>query len=98
MPSKSDLLLAAAEIFASMPPEIQAVTPAGFPPVGVVPNLDDPPTIGYHILIVGAVLLAVMLVCSGLRFYTVIAIRRQIHPDDCILSFSAIERHLLIIM
>ena len=72
-----------AELLASMSPEELARTPAGEPPPGVVPNLEDPPSIGYRLLIIGAILLAIMIICSTLRFYSVIAVRRKIRPDDC---------------
>jgi hypothetical protein len=60
MPSKSDLF-AAAEIFASMPLEEQLRTAAGIPPNGASDSI-HPTTIGYNLLIAGAVLLAIMLI------------------------------------
>jgi hypothetical protein len=59
-------------------------TPAGLSPNGVF-NFDNPPTIGYDLLIVGAVFLPIMFVSASLRYFTVIRIRRRIDPDDCML-------------
>lgn len=70
------------DIFLSIPPEIQAITPAGMPPAGVIPNLSNPPTIGYTLVAVASILMAIMLMIVCLRFYSALYVRRKVHADD----------------
>lgn len=65
-----------------LPPEALAQIPAGYPPDGVVSNLVNPPTVGYHILVANSLLMAIMFTFAGLRFYTAIKIKRKFSPDD----------------
>ncbi|OJJ98505.1 hypothetical protein ASPACDRAFT_1857760 [Aspergillus aculeatus ATCC 16872] len=56
--------------------------PAATPPPGVTANLVDPPSDGNILIIVGTILMSVMFVIAGLRFYTRICIRRKMSADD----------------
>jgi hypothetical protein len=67
----------------SLPPEQLALIPAGMPPPGVIPNLVNPESRGSVMIIVGTIMLALMLVFSGLRFYTKIFIVGKTTWDDC---------------
>jgi hypothetical protein len=64
-------------------PDQLAHTPAGEPPPGVIPNLDNPPSSGYLLFILGGVGVAVMLVVASLRFYARIVIRKVFKAEDC---------------
>ncbi|KAK5997453.1 hypothetical protein PT974_02814 [Cladobotryum mycophilum] len=56
--------------------------PASNPPPGVVPNFVDPPSSAPVLIAVGTVLLIVMLVFAGIRFYVKVMVQRKVTPDD----------------
>ena len=60
-----------------------AMTPAGMPPPGVVPNLVNPSTRAPILLIVGSILMTFMLIIASMRFITKIYIVRHTTWDDC---------------
>lgn len=62
--------------------EQMALTPAGMPPPGVIPNLIDPTTDRGLFITVGTIFLVVMLGFASLRFYTKFAITRAWGWDD----------------
>ena len=64
-------------------PAVLAVTPAGKPPPGVIPNFTNPPSNGHILIEVGSVLVALMLVFVGVRMYTKLKIVGKTTPDDC---------------
>lgn len=66
----------------NMPPEQLAQMPAGVPPPGVVPNLVEPQNVGYYILIVNSLLMAMMIIFVALCFYVVFTIKKRMGPDD----------------
>lgn len=72
-----------ADALASMTPEQLAQTPAATPPSGVTPNFVNPPSTAPVIIAISSVLMAVMFLFAGGRFYVKIALRRKITPDDC---------------
>ncbi|KAM7221217.1 hypothetical protein V8F06_003392 [Rhypophila decipiens] len=55
---------------------------AGHPPPGVIPNFDNPESIGYRLIIVASVFPVVTGVFLGLRLYTAAFILRRWHIDD----------------
>lgn len=67
----------------SVPRELWDKIPAARPPPGVVPNFVDPPSGGPTLIAVGTVLLFIMLVFAGIRFYSKAVVRRKVTPDDC---------------
>jgi len=71
------------DIFKLLSPEQQAKTPAGVPPAGVTVNMSNPPTVGYTLVAVASVLMTIMLLIVGLRFYSALYLRRKWHADDC---------------
>lgn len=66
-----------------MTPEHAATIPVGNPPPGKVSNLQNPPSAGGTWIGVIAVLMVVMLIFTGLRFYVMRTIKRAVTPDDC---------------
>lgn len=60
-----------------------AQTPAATPPSGVQSNFVDPPSGGPVLISISSVLMAIMFMLVGLRFYVKIALRRKVTPDDC---------------
>jgi hypothetical protein len=70
------------DIFLSIPPDVQAITPAGKPPAGIIPILSNPPTIGYTLVAVASVLMAITLLIVCLRFYSALYVRGKLHADD----------------
>ncbi|PVI04818.1 hypothetical protein DM02DRAFT_624609 [Periconia macrospinosa] len=68
--------------FSHMAPEQLAQIPAGVPPLGVVPNLVNPPTVGYNIVIAGSILMAIMLTVVAMRFYVVFRLKKKMGGDD----------------
>ncbi|CAJ2500629.1 Uu.00g034820.m01.CDS01 [Anthostomella pinea] len=71
-----------ADALATMTPEQLSMIPAGTPPPGVIPNFIDPPTSAPVLIAVGTVLMAIMLLFAGIRFYVKVIIRRKVTPDD----------------
>ena len=69
--------------FANFTAEQLAMTPAGMPPPGVVPNLVNPDTQGPVLLIVGSILMFFMLLLASMRFFTKLFIVRHTTWDDC---------------
>lgn len=67
----------------SMSPEQLAMTPAGIPPPGVIPNLINPHSNGPILIGVGSVLVALMTVFVAVRGYTKFKIVGKSTPDDC---------------
>ena len=67
-------------------PEQMAVTPAGMPPPGVIPNFVNPDTRGPVLIIVGTIFMVLMLVLATLRYYTKFFIVRKTSWDDCKLA------------
>ncbi|KAI0186878.1 hypothetical protein EV127DRAFT_410828 [Xylaria flabelliformis] len=61
-----------------------ATTPAGTPPPGVKPNFVDPPSGATILIVVGTLLLTIMLVFAGIRFYIKVFVRRQVTADDSV--------------
>lgn len=53
------------------------------PPPGVTPNLENPESIGYRIIIVAAVFPAITGVFLCIRLYTAQFILKRWHTDDC---------------
>jgi hypothetical protein len=68
---------------ANLTPAQLAMIPAGSPPPGVTPNLINPSSDGYILLTVGSVMMGIMLIFAGLRFYTKIFIVKKLTLDDC---------------
>lgn len=66
----------------NLPPEMLAQMPAGIPPNSTVPNLINPHTIGYPILVVNTILMAMMFTFAGLRLYVAIKIKKKMSLDD----------------
>ena len=66
-----------------MSPEQLAVTPAGVPPPGVIPNHINPHSNGPILIGVGSVLVALMMVFVVVRGYTKFMIVGKPTPDDC---------------
>ena len=67
----------------AMTPQELAITPAGSPPSGVLPNLVNPYSNGPTLIAVGSVLVGLMLVFVAVRIYTKISIVGKSSPDDC---------------
>ncbi|KAF2175155.1 hypothetical protein K469DRAFT_437555, partial [Zopfia rhizophila CBS 207.26] len=63
-------------------PEQLAQIPAGVPPLGVMPNLVNPPNAGNYIIIANSVLMAMMITFVALRFHVVFRIKRKMGADD----------------
>jgi len=57
--------------------------PAGIPPPGVTPNLINPESVGYRLVIVAAVFPVVTGVFLALRLYTAHFLLKRWHLDDC---------------
>lgn len=72
-----------ADTLATMTPEQLALTPAAMPPPGVQPNFTDPSSAGPVLISISSVLMAIMFMLAGLRFYVKIALRSTVTPDDC---------------
>ena len=66
-----------------MTPQEEATTPAADPPPGQVSNLRNPPSSGDYWIGAITVLMAIMLVFVGLRFYVKRSIKRAATLDDC---------------
>ena len=67
----------------AMDPATLAAMPAGKSPPGVLPNLQNPYSLGPVVISVGAVLLAIMVVFVLVRIYTKVKIVGKFSPDDC---------------
>ncbi|KAK7747386.1 hypothetical protein SLS53_001640 [Cytospora paraplurivora] len=65
-----------------MTPEQLAQTPAATPPPGVQPNFVNPPSGAPVVISVSSVLMVIMFMLAGLRFYVKLALRRKVTPDD----------------
>ncbi|PYH88577.1 hypothetical protein BO71DRAFT_391299 [Aspergillus ellipticus CBS 707.79] len=70
------------DVIANMTAEQMANTPAGIPPPGITPNLSNPPSDGYIMVVVGSIGMAVTLTAATLRFYAKLFIRKKMRPDD----------------
>ena len=57
--------------------------PAGTPPVGVIPNLDDPPNLDTYVILTITVCMTFATVAVLLRIYTKILITRSLAYEDC---------------
>ena len=57
-------------------------TPALVPPPGVIPDFVHPHSDGSVVIVVGAILLAIMLVAIAVRAYSKICISRKVDWDD----------------
>jgi hypothetical protein len=79
-----------------IPLDVRATTPAGVPPLGVVPDLSDPPTTRYKLMAVESSLMAVMLLVASLRFYSASCVRRKLHADDCTVITHTISPKILL--
>jgi len=71
------------DALANFTPEQLAQTPAGVPPPGVVPNLQNPRSDGYVLITVGTTLMAIMFLFLAMRFYAKFLILRKLTADDC---------------
>ncbi len=60
-----------------------ALTPAGVPPPGVVPNFVNPHSSGSTLIAVGSVSMALMMCFVAVRIYTKVMIVGKFSPDDC---------------
>lgn len=60
-----------------------ALTPAGTPPPGIVPNFVHPHSNGSTLIIVGSVSVALMMCFVAARIYTKVKIVGNFSPDDC---------------
>jgi hypothetical protein len=66
-----------------MTPEQLAMTPASISPNGVY-NLENPHNEGKPaIIIAGAILIAIMLIFAGTRYYVKVYVQRKVTADDC---------------
>ena len=68
---------------ALLDPSLYASFPALEPPPGVVPNFIDPPDRGYTVIVVGAVLMALMVLFFMVRLYTKCFVSKRFSWDDC---------------
>ncbi|KAI9640835.1 hypothetical protein NHQ30_010676 [Ciborinia camelliae] len=66
----------------AMTPEEMAMTPAGIPPPGVIPNFIDAPSRAPLMYIVGSCMVAIMLILASLRFYTKLVVVKKTTWDD----------------
>ncbi|PQE22364.1 integral membrane protein [Rutstroemia sp. NJR-2017a WRK4] len=66
----------------AMTPEERAMTPAGVPPPGVIPNFINGPTRAPLLNAVGTCMVAIMLVLASLRFYTKLVVVKKTTWDD----------------
>lgn len=57
-------------------------TPAGVPPPGVIPNLQQPSSPAAVFFVEGSILLVIMLVFLGFRVYTKVCIVQKASWDD----------------
>ena len=57
--------------------------PAGSPPVGVIPNLNDPPDLDTYVILTISVCMTLATVAVLLRMYTKISITRSLAYEDC---------------
>ncbi|PQE12378.1 integral membrane PTH11 protein [Rutstroemia sp. NJR-2017a BVV2] len=73
--------MSAAAILA-MTPEERAMTPAGVPPPGIIPNFINGPTRAPLMNVVGTCMVAIMLVLASLRFYTKLVVVKKTTWDD----------------
>ena len=60
-----------------------AATPAGIPPLGVVPNFEHPQSPAKIFFAEGSILLFVMFVLLGFRIYAKARVLRKASWDDC---------------
>ena len=60
-----------------------ALTPAGVPPPGVVPDFVHPHSNGLTLIIVGSVSVALMMCFVTVRIYSKVMIVGNFSPDDC---------------
>ena len=67
------------------PEELQQLLdgPAGTPPVGVIPNFDDPPNLDTYVILTITACTTFATVAVLLRMYTKIFITRSLANEDC---------------
>ena len=63
--------------------------PAGTPPVGVIPNFNDPANLDTYVILTITVCMTLATVVVLLRMYTKIFITRSLANEDCKLLCSA---------
>ena len=63
--------------------------PAGTPPIGVMPNFDNPPSLEFYLIFTITVCVTLATVVVLLRMYTKIFIIRSLANEDCKLLSSA---------
>ena len=63
--------------------------PAGTPPVGVIPNFNDPANLDTYVILTISVCMTLATVAVLLRMYTKIFIIRSLANEDCKLVLSA---------
>lgn len=52
-------------------------------PRGIESDVEDSPSDGYILYIVGGIMMSLMYFIAGLSFYTKVTIRKRMAPDDC---------------
>ena len=57
--------------------------PAGTPPVGVIPDLNDPPNLDTYVILTISTCMTLATVAVLLRMYTKILITRTLAYEDC---------------
>ena len=57
--------------------------PAGTPPVGVMPNLNDPPNLDTYVILTISICMTLATIAVLLRMYTKILITRSLAYEDC---------------
>ena len=63
-----------------------SIVPVVPPPLGLVPNFNNPPSRGYEVIITVAICLSAMVPIVSMRIYTRVVISRSLGWDDCELS------------
>lgn len=57
--------------------------PAGTPPVGMIPNFDDPPNLDTYVILTISACMTFATVAVLLRMYTKVFITRSLENEDC---------------
>ncbi|KAH9983503.1 hypothetical protein F4779DRAFT_640417 [Xylariaceae sp. FL0662B] len=70
------------DFLANLTPEQLAQIPSGTPPLGIQPSFVNPPSSAPVLIIVGTVLLVIILILAGTRFYVKLAICSKVTSDD----------------
>ena len=73
------------------PEQLQSLLngPAGTPPVGVIPNFNDPANLDAYVILTISVCMFLATVVVLLRMYTKLYITRSLAKEDCKLLCSA---------